>query len=135
MVDNHSQPNNKYGFNFRDWDIYKDTRLFRKEIKKLTKTYPEIEKYALVSQTIRALDSIVLNIAEGANKNTDKDTRLYINRAHCSLDEVVSCLDCALDDAYITEEQHNQSLEMAASLARRLRKFTSHLSQSSQPRS
>ena len=117
-----------YGFRFREWDIYKDARLFRNEIDKFLKTYPAEEKYALVDQTKRALNSIILNIAEGANKKTDKDTRLYINRAHCSLDEVVACLDCALDDDYITKEQHEEALQKASSLAKRLRGFTNKLS-------
>ena len=117
-----------FGFRFREWDIYKDARSFRSEIGTLLKTFPAEEKYALVDQTKRALNSIVLNIAEGANKSTDKDTRLYINRAHCSLDEVISCLDCALDDGYITKKHHDVMLEYAGSLARRLRRFTGHLS-------
>ena len=101
----------KYDFRFREWDIHKG-------------------KYALVDQTRRALNSIVLNIAEGANKNTDKDMRVYINRAHCSLDEVVSCLDCALDDGYLAKENHNEVLQKVSSLAKRLRAFSCHLSMS-----
>jgi len=54
--------------------------------------------------------------------------RLYINRAHCSLDEVVACLDCALDDGYITESQCQEILQKASSLAKRLRGFTNKLS-------
>ena len=120
--------NDNFGFRFKEWDIYKDARNFRSEINKLLKTFPKEEKYALVDQTKRALNSIVLNIAESANKNTDKDMRVYINRSHCSLDEVVACLDCALDDNYITEQEHQIYLEKASSLAKRLRKFTQHLS-------
>ena len=116
------------GFRFRDWDIYRDSRELRAEVNKILKTYPAEEKYALTDQTKRALNSIVLNIAEGANKNTDKDKRVYINRAHGSLDEVVACLDCALDDKYISQEQHQVLLEKAGSLAKRSRKFTDHLS-------
>jgi len=120
-----------YGFRFRDWDIYKDARELRTEINTILKTFPKEEKYALVDQAKRALNSVALNIAESANKNTDKDMRVYINRAHCSLDEVVSCLDCALDDGYITKERHRAALEKMSSLARRLRKFTAYLSSSS----
>ena len=120
-----------YGFRFRDWDIYQDAQTFRREINRLLKKYPKEEKYALVDQTRRALNSIILNIAEGSNKNSDKDTRLYINRAHGSLDEVVATMDCALDDDYITEEQHGITLEKAGSLARRLRAFANHLQKSS----
>jgi four helix bundle protein len=119
-----------YGFRFREWDIYKDAREFRKEVNKLLKTYPKEEKYTLIDQTKRALNSIILNIAESANKNTDKDMRVYINRAHCSLDEAISCLDCALDDEYISQKEHESKLKQAQSLAKRLRKFTRHLSSS-----
>ena len=130
MMRNNNNDNNddNFGFRFREWDIYKDTRSFRVEINKFIKIYPKEEKYALIDQTKRALNSIVLNIAESANKNTDKDMRVYINRAHCSLDEVVSCLDCALDDGYIIREQYMEALEKASSLAKRLRGFTKHLS-------
>lgn len=117
-----------HGFRFRDWDIYKDARKLRMEVESLLKQYPAEERYALVDQTKRALNSVVLNIAEGANKHTDKDSRVYINRAHCSLDEVVAALDCALDSGYISEERHKVILEKASSLAKRLRKFAAHLS-------
>lgn len=120
--------NDEYGFRFREWDVYKDAREFRIEINELLKNYPREEKYALVDQTKRALNSIVLNIAESTNKNTDKEMRVYINRSHCSLDEVIACLDCALDDNYIIEEQHQKSLQKASSLAKRLRAFSRHLS-------
>ncbi|KKW16863.1 MAG: S23 ribosomal [Parcubacteria group bacterium GW2011_GWA1_50_14] len=120
-----------YGFRFREWDIYKDARQFRRKISGHLKGYPREERYALVDQSKRALNSVVLNIAEGANKNTDKDMRVYINRAHCSLDEVIACLDCALDDGYIAKEQHAEALAEASSLAKRLRKFTAHLLASS----
>ena len=128
MTMTYDNDEDKYGFRFRRWDIYKDARAFRSNINELLRTFPKEEKYALVDQTKRALNSIVLNIAESANKNTDKDMRVYINRAHCSLDEVVSCLDCALDDGYITNEQHQQALQKASSLAKRLRGFTRQLS-------
>ena len=120
--------NDQFGFRFREWNIYKDARRFRVEINELLKTYPKEEKYALVDQTKRALNSIVLNIAESANRNTDKDMKVYINRAHCSLDEVIACLDCALDDGYITIEQEDEAMQKASSLAKRLRGFTSKLS-------
>jgi four helix bundle protein len=119
---------NNYGFRFRDWPVYKDARVFRKEIIGLAKTFPKEELYALTDQLRRALNSILLNTAEGSNKNTDKDTRVYINRAQGSLDEVVSCLDCAMDDLYISEQQHEQALQKAELLAKQFKSFTLYLS-------
>lgn len=121
----------KDSFRFRDWDIYQDARAYRVRFNKIVRTFPLEERFALGDQTKRALSSIVLNIAESANKSTDKDRRLYINRAHCSLDETVACADCALDSGYIAAVQHTDLLKDADSLAKRLRGFTRHLSSSS----
>lgn len=120
----------KYGFRFKNWDIYEDARSFRLLVNKLVNKFPNEEKYALSIQTKRALISIILNIAEGANRTTDKDTRVFINRAHTSLDEVVACMDCAKDDDYVTKEEYEKVLAKAESLAKRLRKFSAYLSSS-----
>jgi len=117
-----------YGFRFRDWAIYKDARQLRIEINKLMEIWPNEEKFALIDQTRRALNSIILNIAESANKKTDKDMRLYINRSHCSLDEVVACLDCGLDSEYIGKLNHEEFLIKAQNLAKQLTSFTVYLS-------
>ena len=116
------------GFRFKQWDIYTDSRELRKKLIATIHRLPLTEKFVIVDQTKRALNSILLNIAEGSNKTTDKDRRLYINRAHGSLDEVVSCLDCMLDDGYINETEYNNFVIQADSLAKRLRGFSNHLS-------
>ena len=122
------QTKDNHGFRFRDWQVYKDSKKFRKEINILIKKFPPDERYALVDQTRRALLSIILNIAESTNKNSDKDMRVYINRSHCSLDEVVACMDCAFDDQYITGEELEIVLTNAENLAKQLTAFTVYLS-------
>ncbi|MBU0727913.1 four helix bundle protein [Patescibacteria group bacterium] len=119
--------NDNYGFRFKDWDIYNDARRFRKEINIFFDKLPKEEKYRLKDQAKRAINSVVLNIAESANRNTDKDKCVYINRSHCSLDEVVACFDCSLDDGYIDYVEYDVILTKAGSLARRLRSFNNHL--------
>ncbi len=120
----------QFGFRFRDWNIYGDARKFRLVINKILKAYPKIELYGLTDQTKRALNSILLNLAEGSNKNSDKETRVYINRAHGSLDEVVACLDCALDDGLIALTHHEGLLQQASGIAQRLKKFSNYLESS-----
>ena len=119
--------NDNYGFKFRNWDIYNDARKFRNDIYLLSSNFPKDEKFGLVDQLRRASVSIILNIAESANKNTDKDRRVYINRSHCSLDEVIACMDCALDEGYIDKEKHLKVLESGSSLAKRLNAFSNFL--------
>ena len=130
MTNDNDYMTDEFGFRFRTWDIYRDARQFRSFVNGFLKTYPSEERFALTDQTKRALNSVVLNIAEGANRMTDKDTRLYMNRAHTSLDETVACSDCGLDDGYLTVEQHTEALSRAASLAKRLQRFSKHLSRS-----
>lgn len=118
------------GFRFRDWDVYKDSLRLRIKLYDLIKTFPKEEMYALADQLRRAVNSVILNIAEGSNKSTDKESKVYINRAHCSLDEVVACLDCALMSHYLNADEHSNLLGEIASLAKRLRAFTIYLSNS-----
>lgn len=128
------QSKNDHGFKFRSWRVYQNARVFRKQIKVLAKKFPKEELYALTDQTNRALTSIMLNLAEGSNKNSDKDTRVYINRSHGSTDEVVSCLDCALDDGYISETEHELAMQHAEVLAKQLNNFSVYLSSGQRPK-
>lgn len=117
-------------FKFHDWQVYKDARVFRKEVKQITKTWPSEEKYILISQTNRASLSGVLAIAEGSNRRTEKDKIVFINRALTSLDEVMACFDCALDDNYVNQEQYKYFYVKIENLVKQLRGLENHLSNS-----
>lgn len=115
-------------FRFRQFQIYKDALEFRKGIKSVSKEkFPKEEQFCLTSQMWRALDSIILNIAEGSDRGTDKDFAHYLNTAHTSLNEVVGCLDAALQDYYITEGELNEYLSKAEKLANQLTAFRKSL--------
>lgn len=87
-------------FRFRQFQVYIDARKFDKELKDFSKRkFPKSEQFCLLSQLWRALDSIVLNIAEGSDRGTDKDFAHFLNVALTSLNEVVACLDVALDNS------------------------------------
>jgi len=79
----------------------------------------------LRQQLWRALDSIVLNIAEGADKHSDKDFSHFLNISLGSLNEVIGCLDCALDDCYITGKDHQEYLAKGDNIIRQLKAFIS----------
>jgi len=115
-------------FRFREFQVYKDARKFSYGLKGLSrKKFPSGEKFSLQSQLFRALDSIILNIAEGSDRGTDKDFALYLNRSHTSLNEVVSCLDIALDNKYVNQEEHQIYLIKAVNLADQLTAFRKRL--------
>ena len=115
-------------FRFRNFPVYKDTLIFIAEVKSFTKlSFPKSELYGLTSQLWRALDSIVLNIAEGTDKYSNTDFSRYLNQALGSLNEVVACFDVALLNKYITKIKHNEFLEKADVLYRQLKDFSSYV--------
>lgn len=115
-------------FRFREFQIYKDARKFNKKIKDFSKIkLPKNEQFSLLTQLWRAIDSIILNIAEGTDRGTDKDFAHFLNIAHTSLNEVVACLDLALDNHYVTNEEHKKYLEEATLIANQLTAFRNNL--------
>jgi len=54
-------------FKFREWPVYQEALNFRNwVIKNIVTLIPKEERYELTSQLKRALNSVILNIAEGA---------------------------------------------------------------------
>ena len=115
-------------FRFRQFQVYKDALQFQKELKVLSrKRFPKEEQFCLTSQLWRALDSIILNIAEGTDRGTDKDFAHFLNISHTSLNEVVACLDVALSSDYIFDIEHQEYLEKAEKLANQITAFRRNL--------
>ena len=111
-------------FRFRKFPVYNESRKFVYDIKSLSaKRFPKREQFSLVSQLWRALDSIVLNIAEGSDRGTDKDFAHFLNIANASLNETVACWDIALDNKYISNADHEMVLGRAVLLSNQLTAF------------
>ena len=73
-------------FRFRKFGVYQQSRIFRNKLKKFTdENFPKSEQYSLTSQLLRALNSVILNIAEGSDRGTDKDFAHFLNLSHNSL--------------------------------------------------
>lgn len=111
-------------FRFREFPVYADARVFVTAAKKVSYTkFPKHEQFCLLQQLCRALDSIVLNIAEGSNRGTDKDFAHFLNISQASLSEVVACFDVALDSKYFSLSEHAELLKNADFLAQQLYSF------------
>jgi four helix bundle protein len=115
-------------FRFRQFQVYNDSRAFLLTVKKISRDhFPADERFRLIHQIDRALSSVILNIAEGADRSTDKDFALFLNRSHTSLNEVVACMDIALDSKYINADIHGEILLTAEKLANQLTAFRMRL--------
>lgn len=115
-------------FRFRRFRVYNDVREFRRELKEFSKKrFPKEEQYCLTQQLWRALDSIMLNIAEGSERYSDIDFSRFLNISLTSLSEVAGCLDAALDDKYMNESEHNYFFTKAEVICKQLRALTSKI--------
>ncbi len=65
--------------NFRELTIWKDAMDLSRKVITITRTFPNEEKYGLVSQLNRAAISVPSNIAEGSSRDSDKDFARYLN--------------------------------------------------------
>lgn len=120
--------NNYPIFRFREFPVYKDSLEFATVIKSYSRKYfPKFERYCLTSQLWRALDSIILNIAEGTDKYSLTDFSRFLNQALGSLNEVVACLDIAYREGYISLDKHQEFIQKADNLYRQLKAFSSYI--------
>ncbi|MFI5196331.1 MAG: four helix bundle protein [Chitinophagales bacterium] len=89
---------------FKELNCWKEGRVLRNQIYKLTKSFPDSEKYLLTSQLIRASRSITNNISEGYGRYTYSDTRHFFIESRGSVTEIIDDLTIAVDENYIDEE-------------------------------
>jgi four helix bundle protein len=90
---------------FMDLEVYKECRILRKEVSKLTKThFPPEERYRLTDQIIRSSRGITSAISEGYGRFYYKENIQYCRIARGSLMETLEHLITALDEDYISDE-------------------------------
>lgn len=110
-------------FRFRDWEVYKDSQAIFYEILNIVRRLPPDLRYTLGSQIIRSALSIVLNIAEGSGRHTDKEMNRFFDIAIGSVNETVAGLDSLLKIASLEEKEFNSILQKLGSISRQLGGF------------
>lgn len=95
--------------------------------KNLLPLIPKEEKFNLKSQIQRAVDSVILNIAEGSYRKSDKDLARFLNQAIASLYEFVAALDLLLDSGYIKADNHKNFSRKAENIAKQISAFSRYL--------
>ncbi len=72
-------------FRFLKWHVYKDAKLLYANTLSFLKELPREHRFDIGTQLSRSSLSIILNIAEGSGKHSDKDFGRYIDIALGSL--------------------------------------------------
>jgi four helix bundle protein len=114
-------------FNFLDWQVYKDAQSLVTFSLRLVKKLPKEHRFELSSQLIRSSSSIVLNIAEGSGKSSQKDFSHFIDIALGSLYETIANMDILRNNNLISGDEFEMGKEKSANIARQLGGFKKKL--------
>ena len=74
--------------NYKELEIWKNSIVFCPKIYNVTGTFPDSERFGLISQLTRAVISIPSNIAEGSAKSSDKHFLIFLENALGSCYEI-----------------------------------------------
>ena len=115
---------------FEDIEAWKKGRELRKLIYKCTRTGEFARDFALRDQIRRAAQSVTSNIAEGFERDGNKEFRQFLSNAKGSCGEVRDQLYTALDENYMTQKQFNELYDLTREISRLVASFMKYLQQS-----
>lgn len=113
--------------NFRELDIWKESKDLSIRIYKITSSFPKSEIYGITSQINRAVVSIPSNIAEGAGRNSNKYFSRFINIALGSAFEVETQLIIAFELALLEEKVFEEVAKSIHILQKKIVSFNKYL--------
>ncbi len=112
---------------FEDLKVWQDARSFVVMIYKLTTKKNFQKDFGMRDQIQRASVSIINNIAEGFERDNNKEFIKFLLYSKGSAGEVRSLLYIAYDLKYITEEEFNTAFNDSLNIISQLSKFISYL--------
>jgi four helix bundle protein len=112
---------------YRDLRVWNEAYELAVEIYKITKDFPDHERYGLTSQMRRASVSVPANIAEGYGRKHPKEYNQFISIALGSCNELEVYLLLSKDLGYIDETAKNRLLEKNLEIGKMLSNLRSTL--------
>jgi four helix bundle protein len=115
---------------FEEINSWQKSRIFNKKIYLVTENSNFKKDFDFVRQIRRASLSISSNIAEGFERNTDKEFVYFLYVAKASAGEVRSQLYLAFDLEYIIKEEFEMLLNSVTEISKLLSGFIKYLESS-----
>lgn len=117
-------------FRFLNWEVYQYSKKLFSLVLKIVRKLPKEYRYELSSQIIRCTFSIILNIAEGSGKTSDKELNRFIDISLGSLYELVAATDVLRDNNLITNDEFDEIFVLVNSISNQLGGFKKRLKKS-----
>ena len=112
---------------FTELKVWQESRKFRNNIRELVRTFPDSEKFMLISQIIRSSRSVTANIAEGYGRYHYQECIQFLRIGRGSLKETRDHLTVALDENYIDQNTYKTLLEQYFSCNRLINAYINYL--------
>jgi four helix bundle protein len=117
--------------NYKDLVVWQKGIALAKATYRLTKTFPNEEKFGLVSQMRRAAVSIPSNIAEGQARHTTGEFIQFISHAEGSVAELETQFILSIELGFSQTEQTQPALSLLDDIRRMLNGLRRKLSAAS----
>lgn len=100
--------------NFKELIVWQKSMLLTELVYKTTLSFPEEEKYGLISQIRRCAVSVPSNIAEGAGRNSNKEFRNFLGIANGSLNELNTQLEISKRLGFLVEKKLIEIMQLCS---------------------
>ena len=107
----------------KNLDVYKISLLLVKEVYSISKTFPNEERFGLVSQLRRAVVSVSSNIAEGASRISSLEKKRFYEISRSSAVEIDTQFEIAVSLGYLENIQINNDNVFILSIYEKLSKI------------
>ncbi|MFH1368875.1 MAG: four helix bundle protein [Elusimicrobiota bacterium] len=112
---------------FEDLPVWQDARILAKNIYSLTSKEKFKKDFGLKEQIQRASASILSNIAEGFERQSNKEFVNFLNYAKGSAGELRAQLYLTYDIGYITEREFNETVRQILLISQQISNFVKYL--------
>ena len=90
---------------WKELEVWKESHELVLDIYKITSSFPNEEKYGIISQLRRSSSSIPANIVEGQSRNSTKEYLQFLYNSRGSLEETRYFILLSKDLGYISEKE------------------------------
>jgi len=116
----------KMKYSFEKLEVWIDSRELTKMVYRISKGFPDDERFGITNQMRRSAISVSSNIVEGSYRKTSKDKSNFMTIAYSSLMELLNQTIVSLDLAYINEDQYIEIRKQIEKVSNKLSSLTKY---------